>query len=79
MSITDFCRPLSQRTQPPAGACTEATHAALKQDDVRWAEQPHVGTRRYEYADGDFEVLEHRNCTRCGSTLVRVIDQGGST
>lgn len=56
-------------------ACTPESHAALKADPQRWAALPALGIRRYEYEDGDADILDHRNCPVCDTTLARVLDK----
>ena len=52
------------------GPCTTATHDALKADRDAWAALP-------VKADWDLgaEVLQLRDCPRCGSTLAKPLDE----
>lgn len=53
-------------------SCTPSDHARLKATAELWLRLPDLGTRVYHFDDGGpDEVLEHRNCPACGSTLVR--------
>lgn len=56
------------------GPCTTATHDALKADRNAWAALP----PKVDWVVGD-EVLQLRDCPRCGSTLAKPLDAGGAT
>ena len=66
--------PSSTATQTaPTGPCTTATHDALKADRDAWAALP----PKVDWVVGD-EVLQLRDCPRCGSTLAKPRDAGGA-
>jgi len=49
--------------------CSRETHEALKIDEVAWQALPYVGMQAI---DGE-AAAELRNCTRCCSTLARLV------
>ena len=57
----------------PTGPCTTATHDALKADRDAWAALP----PKVDWVVGD-EVLQLRDCPRCGSTLAKPLDERGT-
>ena len=64
-------RPTATHTAP-TGPCTTATHDALKADRDAWAALP----PKIDWVVGD-EVLQLRDCPRCGSTLAKPLDKRG--
>lgn len=69
-------RPTATHNTPTAaqtGPCTTATHDALKADRDAWAALP----PKVDWVVGD-EVLQLRDCPRCGSTLAKPLDARGT-
>lgn len=47
--------------------CTKEEHEKLRRDDRAWS----LLKRRRDWVFDDGEVLEQRDCPKCGSTLAR--------
>lgn len=50
-------------------------HQAAKLDDAAWSSLPLVGIQPSIDDAGEPEQLELRNCTRCNSTLARLVNK----